>query len=103
MNNFKKYSIVISIIGAVIILVQILANHFNLSLDQNIIIEVVSVIIAMLISIGVIKKQSTSTNIKDIKEQVKQDLQNTTNPTQTNPTDTQTSTQQDNKTETEDK
>lgn len=101
MNNFKKYSIVISIIGAVIILVQILANHFNLSLDQNIIIEVVSVIIAMLISIGVIKKQST--NIKDIKEQVKQDLQNTTNPTQTNPTDTQTSTQQDNKTETEDK
>ena len=103
MNNFKKYSIVISIIGAVIILVQVLANHFNLSLDQNIIIEVVSVIIAMLISIGVIKKQSTSTNIKDIKEQVKQDLQNTTNPTQTNPTDTQTSTQQDNKTETEDK
>ncbi len=102
MNNLKKYSIIISIIGAVVILVQILATHFNLSLDQNIIIEVASVIIAILISIGVIKKQSASTNIKDISEQVKQDLQNTTNPTQTKPTDTQTLTQEDNKTETDD-
>ena len=80
MKSIKDYAVLLGVISAVIALVQIIASVFNLGLDINLIVETISIILAVLVTVGVInKKDSANKSIKDLQEDIKNDLIDSTN------------------------
>ncbi len=80
MKSIKDYAVLLGVISAVIALVQIIASVFNFGLDINLIVETISIILAVLVTVGVInKKDSTNKSIKELQEDIKSDLINSTN------------------------
>lgn len=76
MKDLKKYIIALSIVCAIIIIVQIICKYFGLNINQGILIEIVSVILALLVSLGIINKEgSKDENFSELKEEIKKDLQ----------------------------
>jgi uncharacterized membrane protein len=72
MNKLKKYSFYIGIVGAVLSVVGFILDFFGAINILPIIIDIVAVISAMLISLGIIEKEDkTSTTLK---EDIKADI-----------------------------
>ena len=76
MKNLKKYIVVLAIVCAVIIIVQIISKYFGLNMNQGILIEIISVILALLVSLGIIDKEDTNEDdsFKEIQNQIEQDI-----------------------------
>ena len=72
MNKLKKYSFYIGIVGAILSVIGFVLDFFGLVNILPMIIDIVAIISAILISLGVIEKDDkTSTNLK---EDIKTDI-----------------------------
>ncbi len=72
MSKLKKYSFYIGIVGAILSVIGFVLDFFGLVNILPMIIDIVAIISAILISLGVIEKDDkTSTNLK---EDIKTDI-----------------------------
>lgn len=77
MKKFKQYSFFIGIVGAILTVVGVVLDFFELIKIMPIITEVLAAISAVLVSFGVIQKQdSTNKSFEEIKEEIEKDLSN---------------------------
>ena len=74
MEKFRNYTFYVGIIGAILTVVSFVLDFFGVVEIMPIIIEVVAIISAVLVSLGIIKKDSKTQDIIAEKDELKEDL-----------------------------
>ena len=74
-ENVKKLSFWLGLICALLIVIEIVLGMVGIAFEIKIVIEVVSYVLAILVSIGVLKSNLQGKNIVEIKEEVEKELQ----------------------------
>ena len=74
MKNSLKYGVTITIAAIAVSLVQFVCEFLGLNIDINILIDVASVIIAVLIVLGVIKR-SEDIDAEKLRGEIKDDIE----------------------------
>ncbi|MBQ9792249.1 MAG: hypothetical protein IJW32_00690 [Clostridia bacterium] len=73
-TNIKSLIFWISLICGFIVIVQLVLNYFSIQFETKIIIEIVSFILAFLVSMGVLGSSLKNKNITDIKEDIQKNI-----------------------------
>lgn len=78
MKKFNSYTFWISLLGAVIILINTLGSIFNFAVDEIAITSVVTAVLGILVTLGLVKKDKSNTEEKNQSEQenIEQSQQN---------------------------
>ena len=74
MEKFRNYTFYVGIISAILTVVSFVLDFFGVVEIMPIIIEVVAIISAVLVSLGIIKKDSKTQDIIAEKDELKEDL-----------------------------
>ena len=74
MKKFKQYSFYIGIIGALIAVTSVILNFFEITNIMPVITEILAVVSAILVSVGVVEKDTKDKTFDDIKNEIKTDL-----------------------------
>ena len=75
MKDKKTLAFWLGIISAIVVAAQFLCKVvFNFEFEVNMVVDVVSLILAILVMFGVIKSNFKSANIKQIKQQIEEEL-----------------------------
>jgi len=75
MDDKKSLGFWLGIISAIIVVVQVVCKViFNFEIEVNILVDIVSLILAILVMFGVIKHNTKSKKIAQIKKEIEQSL-----------------------------
>lgn len=74
MKSSLKYGIAITIAAFAVSIVQFVCSFVGVDIDVNILIDVASVIVAILVVMGVVNRSETI-NTDDLKAQIKSDIE----------------------------
>lgn len=75
MKKFKQYSFYIGLVGAILALASVILNFFGVVDIMPIITEIVAIISALLVSVGLVEKgDSKDKTFSDLKSEIKNDL-----------------------------
>ena len=74
-ENVKKLSFWLGLICTLIVIIEIVLNMVGIAFEIKIVIEIVSYVLAILVSAGVLKSNLQGKNIVEIKEEVEKELQ----------------------------
>ena len=69
-HNIKSLTFWISLICGFIVVVQLVLNYFSIQFETKIIIEIISFVLAFLVSMGVLGSSLKNKNITQIKENI---------------------------------
>lgn len=69
MKKFNSYTFWISLLGAVIILINTLGSIFNFAVDEIAITSVVTAVLGIFVTLGLVKKDKSNTEEKNQNEQ----------------------------------
>lgn len=72
-NNFKKLSFWLSLICCVLVVVQIVLSYFNAKFELKIVVEIISLVLAVLVSFGVLSSTKDK-NVLEIREDIKNEI-----------------------------
>lgn len=75
MKKFKQYSFYIGLVGAILALASVILNFFGVVDIMPIITEIVAIISALLVSVGLVEKGDIKDKtFSDLKSEIKNDL-----------------------------
>lgn len=73
-KNIKSLTFWISLICAFIVVVQLVLNYFSIQFETKMIVEIISFVLAFLVSVGVLNSSLKTKDITEIKEDIKSDI-----------------------------
>lgn len=74
--NIKSLGIWVSIICAIVMVVQIILNLLNIDFEFKLVIEIFSYVLAILVSIGVLNSKLKGKSVEEIKQSIENEINN---------------------------
>ncbi len=93
MKKFKNYTFWISLLGAIILLINTLGTTFGFSVDEVAITSVVTAVLGIFVTLGIIKKDKKTDETENVNDKTNDE----TNLEQSNEGENQQHTNQDDK------
>lgn len=75
-KEYKNLGFWIGLLCAIIVIVEVLLNLLGVEFETKVIIEVVSFVLAMLVSMGVLKGNKDAKDVNELKKDIQTEIEN---------------------------